>query len=347
MSPNVVEGPYVRDILEQPRVLAETHDGLLTSPALEEMARRLEAGGFRRVVLTGMGSSYHGLHPLHLRLTDAGIPSTMVESSELVHYQRRLLEEGTLLVIVSQSGRTAEVIRLLEEDRGRLPTIGLTNRPDSPLAHEATAVVLTRAGEEATVSCKTYLAIQMAQAWLGVVLTGGDRRAALEELGATIPGASAYLALWRAHVEALTPLLADARVVFYTGRGPSLAAAGSAGLITKESTHRPSEGMSSAAFRHGPVEMLDGDVVLLTFAGETRTRALNEALVADVRRAGARAHLIAEDAEHAALRLPRTSDLARPVVDLLPVEMVTLALAALDGREAGTFTIAGKVTTTE
>jgi glucosamine--fructose-6-phosphate aminotransferase (isomerizing) len=105
--------------------------------------------------------------------------------------------------------------------------------------------------------------------------------------------------------------------------------------------------MSSAAFRHGPLEMLDGGVVLLAWAGEARTRALNEALVADARRAGARAHLIGEEAELPALRLPRTSDLARPVIDLLPVEMVTLALAALDGREAGTFKVAGKVTTTE
>jgi glucosamine--fructose-6-phosphate aminotransferase (isomerizing) len=231
--------------------------------------------------------------------------------------------------------------------RSRLPIIGLTNTLESPLAREATAVVRTRAGEEATVSCKTYLAMQMAQAWLGVVLTRGERHSALNELGATITGAREYLAEWRAHVEALADLLAGARVVFYAGRGPSLAAAGSAGLITKEATHRPSEGMSSAAFRHGPVEMLDGGVVLLAWAGEAQTRALNEALVADVRGAGARAHLIGEDAEHPALRLPRTSGLARPVVDLLPVEMVTLALAALDGREAGTFAIAGKVTTTE
>ena len=137
------------------------------------------------------------------------------------------------------------------------------------------------------------------------------------------------------------------RAVYYAGRGPSLAAARSAGLITKESTHRASEGMSSAAFRHGPMEMLDAAVFLLVFAGASRTRALNEALVADVRTAGARAFLAASDAPEAALRLPDVGDVARPVVELLPVEMITLALAALDGREAGRFERATKVTTTE
>jgi glucosamine--fructose-6-phosphate aminotransferase (isomerizing) len=148
-------------------------------------------------------------------------------------------------------------------------------------------------------------------------------------------------------VEWLAARLAGVRAVYYAGRGPSIAAARAAGLITRESTHRPAEGMSSGAFRHGPMEMLDPAVGLLVFAGAARTRALNEALVADVRAAGARAFLAAEDAPDAALRLPAVPDLARPVVELLPVEMVTLAIAALDGREAGRFERVTKVTATE
>ena len=344
----ITEGAYCRDILDQPRALAQTHRGLETTAALEDVARRLRDGDLRRVVLTGMGSSHLGLVPLHLRLVEAGFAPVSVESSELVHYQRKLLSAGTLLVLVSQSGRSAEIVRLLESVRGRgVVTVGLTNTADSPLAREATAAVLTRAGEEATVSCKTYLAAQMALAWLGEVLAGGDRDAAREALGETIDATAAYLASWRSHVEWLGERLHEVRAVYYTGRGPSLAAACSAGLITKESTHRPSEGMSSAAFRHGPMEMLDEGVFLLAFAGGARTRALNEALVADVRATGARAFLAAEDAAEPALRLPAVSDLARPVVELLPVEMITLALAALDGREAGRFDRATKVTATE
>ena len=343
----IVEGPYLRDILDQPRALEETHRHLQSSPALDTLVRHLVDGWYRRVVLTGMGSSHHGLHPLHVRLTEVGVPAVMVESSELLHYQWRLLEERTLLVLVSQSGRSAEILRLLEETRGRLETIGVTNTPDSPLARAATAVVLTHAGEEATVACKTHLATQMALAWLGTLLIGGDLEGARAGLAGTIPGVGAYLDDWRAHVSELVPLLEGVRAVYYAGRGPSLGAACSAGLITKEATHLPSEGLGSAAFRHGPMEMLDDTVFLLAFAGEARTRALNESLVTDARAAGGRAHLAAEGADVAALRFPTVCDLARPVVELLPVEMITLALAALAGREAGTFRIGGKVTTTE
>jgi len=342
----IVEGSYLRDILDQPLALERTLARLQSTSALEDVARRLRDG--TRLVLTGMGSSHLGLAPLHLRLVDAGLAPLTVEASELVHYQRALLDEGGLVVLVSQSGRSAEILRVLELVRGRgVATLAVTNTPESPLAREATAVVLTEAGEEATVSCKTYLAAQMALGWLGEVLTGGDREGARAALAETVPGVAAYLAAWRSHVEWLAERLEGVRAVYYTGRGPSLAAAGVAGLVTKESTHRPAEGMSSAAFRHGPMELVGAGVFLLAFAGAARTRALNEALVADVRAAGARGFLAAEDAAEPALRLPAVPELARPVVELLPAEMITLAIAALDGREAGRFERVTKVTGTE
>lgn len=343
----IVEGPYVRDILDQPRALEETHRRLRSSASLDTLARQVRDGRHQRIVLTGMGSSCHGLHPLHLRLVAAGLPAVMADSSELLHYQSRLLGERTLLVLVSQSGRSAEILRLLEKTRGRLETIAVTNSPDSPLARDASAILLTHAGEEATVACKSHLATQMALAWLGTVLVGGDRESARDRLAATIPAVHGYLDGWRSHVTELARLLEGVRAVYYVGRGPSLGAALSAGLITKEATHLPSEGLGSAAFRHGPMEMVDDAVFLLAFAGEERTRRLNESLVRDVRAAGGRAFLVSDDADVAAFRLPALSDLARPVVELLPVEMITLALAALSGREAGTFRIGQKVTTTE
>jgi len=344
----IVEGSYLKDILDQPRALERTLARLDATSALEAIARRVREGEAQRIVLTGMGSSHLGLVPLHLRLVDAGHVPVTVEASELLHYQRALLGERTLLVLVSQSGRSAEILRLLELVRGRgVATLAVTNTADSPLARQATACVLTDAGEEATVSCKTYLATEAALAWLGEVLAGGDRDAARAALAGAVPAVSAYAASWRAHVLWLAERLAGVRALFYTGRGPSLAAAGAAGLITKESTHRPAEGMSGAAFRHGPMEMLDASVFVLAFAGAEPTRSFNEALVADVRAAGARGFLAAEDAPEPALRLPAVGELVRPVVELLPVEMITLAIAALDGREAGRFERVTKVTATE
>jgi len=339
----VIEGGYLRDILVQPQALRDTLAGLEVGPALAGAARRLASGGFRRIVLTGMGGSYWALYPLYLDLLRSGRAAVLIETSELIHYLPATLDAGTLLVVASQSGRSAEIVRLLDVKQPECFTVAITNTPDAPLAQRADAVAPTHAGGEFTVSCKTWLATVMAGAWLADVLAGRT----VGDLSPAAPAVAGYLAGWREHVRGAAEALGGARHFFYLGRGDSLAAAGTAGLITKESTHLHAEGMSAAAFRHGPLEMVDGAVFALVFAGDGATAALNARLVEDIRQAGGRAVLAGEDAPSAAFRLPKVPAPVRPIVEILPVEMITLALAAASGREAGRFERASKVTETE
>ena len=253
-----------------------------------------------------MGSSFHGLHPLHLRLVAAGPPVTMVESSELLHYQRRLLQPGTLLVLVSQSGRSAEIVRLLETAGDAVDTLGRHEHRRQP-AGEASRPpsLLTHAGEEATVACKTHLATQAALVWLGTRLTGGDVDETREALAATVPGVRDYLAEWRGRVEEMAGLLHDVRAVYYVGRGPSLGTV-VLGRADHEGVHPSARRRASAAPRSGTGRWRCSTTASSSWSSPARieTRGLNEALVADTRAAGARAFLASEDAELPALRLP-------------------------------------------
>ena len=124
---SVIEGAYLRDILDQPHALDETLDGLEVSKTLHQVAARLQHGKFKTVVLTGMGSSFHALHPLNIELVNHGLTAMMVETSELLHYRSRLFDLKTLIIAVSQSGQSAEVVRLLEINRGKSAIIAITN----------------------------------------------------------------------------------------------------------------------------------------------------------------------------------------------------------------------------
>jgi glucosamine--fructose-6-phosphate aminotransferase (isomerizing) len=314
---------------------------------LRNAAERLAEGRFARIVLTGMGGSLWALEPLKIQLLNRGWAAMMAETSELIHVTPGLLGERTLLVVVSQSGRSAEIVRLLDVRQPGCFTLAITNTPDSPLAQRSDAVVLTRAGEEFTVSCKTYVTTLMALEWVAAVLTQRELGRVKEELSEAAPAAAAYLGCWREHVREAQAELSDARDLFLLGRGASLAAAGTGGLITKESAHFHAEGMSAAAFRHGPLEMLSAGVYALVFAGDPATAPLNARLVEDIVQAGGRAALVSEDAESGVFRLPRVPACVRPILEILPVEMITLALAAMSGREAGKFERATKITTTE
>ncbi len=343
----VVEGEYLRDILDQPRALWETVKVLTPLATLQRIADRFRAGEFRAIVLTGMGSSFHALHPLQLDLIDCGAVALMVETSELIHYQQCLFDQKTLIVAVSQSGQSAEVVRLLEVNRHRSAVVAVTNTPDSPLARQADAAIVTAAGKEYSVSCKTYLAALMGLKWLGDILCSRDPLRSCQDLDSAIPAVESYLQQWKTHVDAFAQRLDGIRHLFMVGRGSSLAAVSTGALIVKESDRFHAEGMSSAAFRHGPFEMLSPDTFVLVFAGDAKTRELNVRLLNDIRQQGGSAEMVSDDSLFEPCILPKVADCVRPIFEVLPVQMMTLALAALAGREAGRFERAMKITATE
>jgi len=344
---SVVEGEYLQDLLDQPRALQDTLDSLRFSEDLGKIATRLNNGDFRRIVLTGMGTSFYALHPLNLELIGQGLAAIMVETSELVHYQSSLIDSKTLLIAVSQSGRSAEVVRLLGINDHRAAMIAVTNAPESPLALQSDVAVLTAAGREVSVSCKTYVTALMALKWLGDILIGPSQNSKRRELQYASPAMASYLSDWRSHVQAVSERLHDVRHLFLLGRGRSLAAVGTGALIIKESDRIEAEGMSSAAFRHGPFEMLSEETFVLVFSGDAKTKDLNRRLLQDIQKHRGIAEMVSEGSATAAFRLPAAPDSILPITEILSVQMITLALAARARREPGRFELASKVTTTE
>lgn len=339
MKSPIIRGPYFSDLLAQPGALLDTCAGLQAVPPPPVRASR-----YRRVVLTGMGSSLHALYPLNLRLSAAGVVVQWIETAELLAMDGRGDGEA-LLIAVSQSGESAEIVQLLSAGRRFEHVVGVTNTAGSTLARQADTVVPLRAGAESTVSCKTYVATLVALHWLGAVLLDESTLTALGETSALAPAMRAYLENVEENVAALADWVRETDSVFVVGRGNSLATAGTGGLILKESTRRHAEGMSAAAFRHGPLEMVGPRVLVLVLAGDERSELLNRRLATDIVHAGGCAAVVSQRAATAPVfQLPWVPDRLLPLVEILPVQMLSLALAARDEREAGRFKHATKVT---
>jgi glucosamine--fructose-6-phosphate aminotransferase (isomerizing) len=117
-------------------------------------------------------------------------------------------------------------------------------------------------------------------------------------------------------------------------------------MIQKEAAHVHGEGMGCAAFRHGPFEMLGPNVFVLVFEGDENARELNRGMARDVQAAGARAALCGPNGE-GPFALPPAPARVLPILELLPPQMISLALAGLRGREPGKFERLTKVTTIE
>jgi len=343
----IAEGQYLQDILAQPKALSDTLASLEESKILKSFARRIQQKRFESIVLTGMGSSFYALHPLHNQLLQLGVSAIMVETSELVHYKQRLFDSKNLVVAVSQSGQSVEIVRLLRANRAKAPVIAVTNTEDSTLARNADALILTRAGVEFSVSCKTYVSSLMALQWLADVIVSRNLRTSRKELHSAAQAVDHYLSHWRGYADQFAALLKTVRHLFFVGRGNSLSAVGTGALIVKESAHFAAEGMSSAAFRHGPLEMLGKETFVLVFGGDRKAQKLNESLTEDIRKHGGKAELVSHRAIISPCVLPRLSFAVQPILEIFPIQMITLALGALAGREAGRFDFATKITTKE
>jgi glucosamine--fructose-6-phosphate aminotransferase (isomerizing) len=187
----------------------------------------------------------------------------------------------------------------------------------------------------------------MALEWVSGALLGQSPEQIEKVAGGMIEPVSDYLADWRLHVSSLQERLAGLRHIFLLGRGRSMAAVGAGGLIVKEAARFPIEGMNSSAFRHGPMEMLTPHMLALVMEGDPQCAPLNDSLLATIKSQGNFAELIGPSAPLSALRLPPCPLRHRPTLEILPVQMITFALAALSGREAGVFAHLTKVTTVE
>ena len=341
-------GAYLQNILEQPRALRDTLNAPQPYDALQSLGAKLRAREIDTVILTGMGASYHALQPLVLELIAHDIRALRIETSELMYHAPHLLHARNLIVPVSQSGFSAEIVKLLDMARAaNVPCLGVTNTADSPLAQQANAIVMTHAGNEHSVSSKTYVVTLAALSLIGAVWTAQSIEARRAQLMQAADATETYLAHWQAHVAALTDNLKEIQHIVMVGRGASLAAAGTGALITREAARMPCLDMSSAAFRHGPMEMLSPQMFVLVFQGTAPTQALNARLADDIRATGAHAALVRAENAPDAFALPPVPDAALPLVEILVPEMISLALARLRGHIPGNFERNTKITTTE
>ena len=338
---------YFADLLDQPRAIRDTVDGLVASRALDRVAGLPRADS---VVLTGMGSSHYALYGLYLRLLAAGRPATWIETSELLHHAAGGVSERTLLVVASQSGESIEAVRLLESLPSNVRVVGVTNHPESTLGRRADLPLPLAAGAEGIVANKTYVSTVATALLLGAALTGRDEpdvagmHAAADALGELL-GRRDLVA------EHLTQALGERpSPLFLIGRGPSYGSALTGALMLKEGSSTAAEALSGGAVRHGPLEMVGAQTSALLLAPAGPGGELVRRLGAEMAGYGARVAVVGPEGSGAGpstIATPPLEPSLAPLVEIAAAELLVAALARTAGREPGEFRRLGKVTREE
>jgi glucosamine--fructose-6-phosphate aminotransferase (isomerizing) len=330
------------------RALTEQLD---TIEAVRDAGRRTGGG----VVFTGMGASYDACYPAVNELAVHGVLALQIDTAELLHFRTHVLSAATVLVIVSQSGRSAEVVRLLDafEDRAERPVVlSVTNGLANPLAERADLRLDTRAGTEQGPSTMTFAASLVQLAAAGGALTG---RSDVDPVGRAKTAAreasdAVETVLDDENLAARIADVADRDTLVLLARGPARAAA-EMGALTLKECGVTAESYETAAFRHGPFELAGPALGAIVVATEPETLSLDLGLAADLVETGASAVVLSSrgDVPDGALgvRIPSVDRLLSSAVSIVPIQLLAWRLANARGRVPGAYTRASKVTTRE
>jgi glucosamine--fructose-6-phosphate aminotransferase (isomerizing) len=348
--------PFLAEILEQPEALRRCGDQFpADNTDLIRLRQQLEDRKFRHIILTGMGSSLYGCYPLWLTLSQQiSVPVTIWDTAELLHHAPETLRPDTVVIAVSQSGESIELVHLTQLELQPGLFISVTNGTGNTLARHADIALYTHAGAEATVSTKTYTVGMAALHLLGCALTGQNVGTAKNDLHQLADGIEQFLAGRDEKIEFMRAILGDSQALAYMGRGYSMATVNTAALITEESSKLFCMGLSAAQFRHGPIELARAGFRAVIFAGDdrTKTRALNVQLAHKIGGYGGRCLLITSKPAAQAdgvevLTIPDAAAPILPIAEIIPIQLLTIPLAAAGGFEAAAFERIGKITDSE
>jgi len=324
-----------RELREQPEALRRLLETQL--PRAQQIAELLRQTDVRYILIASRGSSSNAARYAQYLLGRAHrVPVSFATPSLFTLYAQPPRLEGALVVGISQSGESPDVVEVLAEARrqGR-PTVALTNRPDSPLGAVADEVLPLEAGDEQSVAAtKTYLNSLAAVALLFCAATG-DQRAfmELERIPAIVDeqlGRS-----WK-DVEAIDGLgkLTGGTVV---SRGINYCTAFEVALKIRELSGLLFEAYSAADLLHGPVAAIGEGWPVIAVAPTGPALAELRQAVGEIARRGARIVAVSDDpglCESAAVALPLVPGVPEwlsPLVAVVPGQLAAMRLATLRG----------------
>ena len=271
------------ELAEQPNVLGRLVKRHQTD---RDQVRAVLPGRLAGTVLLARGSSDNvAVYGRYLVELASRRPAGLAAPSVHTRYQADVDYAGYLVVALSQSGATPEIVETAARmGRAGAVVIGITNEAGSPLTQASDLTLLTEAGPELAVPATKTVTAQMLA--VAAIAAAYDASLVLADDLKALPGAVAALVADPGPAEAVAARWADARRLVVTGRGLAYAAALETALKIKESARVHAEGLSSADLLHGPIAALDTRLPVLVVSGGDRFAADEAALASRLKSEG-------------------------------------------------------------
>lgn len=264
----------LKEIYEQPKKVTDTlspriKDGDIVIDELNMTDEELRA--VKRIHIVACGSAYHtGVTAKYIMEGLARIPVEVDVASEF-RYRNPILEEGSMVIVISQSGETADTLAALREARARgFKVLGIVNVVGSSIAREADSVMYTWAGPEIAVATTKAYSAQIAALYLLAMKFGRVRGTVSDALFAELledlkklPNQIELLLGQKEKIQRFANRYVGAKDIFFIGRGIDYAISLEGSLKLKEISYIHSEAYPAGELKHGPIALIeDGTLVV-------------------------------------------------------------------------------------
>ncbi len=343
----------LKEIFEQPRAVvdtfgtrinAETGEINLSETGISEDLLR----SVKKIVIVACGTSYHAALVGKFMIEELARVPVEVDLASEFKYRDPIIDDQTLLVLISQSGETADTLAALKEGKEKgAHCFSIVNVVGSSLARQSDGVLYTHAGPEISVaSTKAFTtqltALYLFALYLASVLKKISVRKAKELVNDLVQlrGKMEYALKQDETIQQIAKDFMHANDFLYLGRGINYPIALEGALKLKEISYIHAEGYPAGEMKHGPIALIDENipVVVLITKNETYDKIMNN--IEEVKARSGKVIAIAEkpdtDLEEkvdAVIEIPSTNKFLMPIVSAIPMQLIAYHIAVLRGTD--------------
>lgn len=338
----------LKEIYQQPQAVKDTFDSVIVDSKIKFSTLRLTKEKIKRinrVEFIACGSAYHaGAVGAYVAQTLMGIPCEAYIASEY-RYKNPVPDENTLVVIISQSGETADTLAALREaKKHNAKIVSIINAPLSTIAQESDSVILTKAGKEIAVATTKAFSAQLAViyalctrlAYSSGKISKAKYISLIEEMK-KLPEKIRELLKNDRKYKALAQELSNISYTCFIGRGVDYCAAMEGALKLKEVSYTHCEAYAAGELKHGTISLIEDGTPVIAIAAQSSVSQKTVSNIRECKARGAKIICIANenefipDADDEVLFIPETEDLFKTSLSVIPMQLIAYYTALNKG----------------
>jgi len=340
----------LKEIMEQPKILRETINSAVNYNNYKKIVDTLDLGGFTKIVITACGSAYNaGVVAKYVFEKLCRFRSVETELASEFRYRDSVIDNKTLVILISQSGETADTIAAMREAKAKKAlTLAIVNVVGSTIAKEADLCLLTSAGPEIAVATTKAFSAQLALLYLlavwfavklGKILPEAEQKL-LSEITA-LPGKTEELLKQIDSIQKYASTCVGYKSIFFIGRNIDYAIALEGSLKLKEISYIHSEAYAGGELKHGTISLVEEDTLVVAISNCAQLNGKIMSNVEQVKSRGAKVLLIGNcpsgnsretaDDKYFVITLPECSELFSPSLSVIVLQLFSYYVAANKG----------------